>query len=180
MTALSQRPRAMIAAAVAAGTVLLSYAFGAPHAHAVTQRAISPGDAIRYITAAGADTCTLAFAFTAHSHTYGVTAGHCVANAGGYVTDVISGYRGTPAAATRGNHTAQPARPARRSATQRRDGSREARIRMAPGTLDSPSSRPGHFAARDEASDATITRWMHRMPPRLWNWCARCATNCTK
>ena len=25
------------------------------------------------------DTCTLAFAFTAHTHTYGVTAGHCVA-----------------------------------------------------------------------------------------------------
>lgn len=95
MTALSSRARAMIAAAVAAGAVLLSYAFGAPHAHAGAERAISPGDAIRYITAAGADTCTLAFAFIAHSRTYGVTAGHCVANTGGYVTDVISGYRGS-------------------------------------------------------------------------------------
>lgn len=94
MIALSQRARAMIAAAVAAGAVLLSYAFGAPHAHAGAERAISPGDPIRYITATGSDTCTLAFAFTAHSHTYGVTAGHCVANAGGYVVDVLSGYRG--------------------------------------------------------------------------------------
>jgi streptogrisin B len=95
MTTLSQRTHAITAAAVTAGAILLSCVLGAPHAHAGAQRAISPGDAIRYITAAGADTCTLAFAFTAHTHTYGVTAGHCVANAGGYVIDVISGYRGS-------------------------------------------------------------------------------------
>ena len=95
MTTLSQRTHAITAAAVTAGAILLSCVLGAPHAHAGTQRAISPGDAIRYITAAGADTCTLAFAITAHTHTYGVTAGHCVANAGGYVVDVISGYRGS-------------------------------------------------------------------------------------
>ena len=95
MTAISHRARAITAAAVTAVAVLLSCGLLAPHAHAVAERAISPGHTIRYITPGSASTCTLAFAFTARGHTYGVTAGHCVADAGGYVVDVISGYRGS-------------------------------------------------------------------------------------
>ena len=95
MTAISDRARAITAAALAGAAVLLCCGLLAPAARAVTERAISPGHAIRYITPGSATTCTLAFAFSTHGDTYGVTAGHCVAEPGGYVVDVPSGYRGS-------------------------------------------------------------------------------------
>ena len=94
MTVVSHRGPVTISAAAAAVAVVLSGGPLAPHAHAGAEGAISPGHPIAYISAAGERTCTLGFVFTAHRHTYGVTAGHCVADAGGYVVDAISGYRG--------------------------------------------------------------------------------------
>ncbi|MBN7567149.1 hypothetical protein D2E64_18505 [Mycobacteroides abscessus] len=55
---------------------------------------VGAGHTIRYISAQGASTCTLAFSFLANGHTYGVTAGHCVAAGRGYIQDANTGTRG--------------------------------------------------------------------------------------
>ena len=34
--------------------------------------------------------------------------------------------------------------------------------------------------SQNKTSGATIPAWMNAMPPRPWNWSARCAINCTK
>ncbi|MFA4085252.1 S1 family peptidase [Mycobacteroides salmoniphilum] len=56
--------------------------------------AVGAGHPIRYVSAQGASTCTLAFTFLANGHTYGVTAGHCVATGRGYIQDAATGARG--------------------------------------------------------------------------------------
>jgi streptogrisin B len=90
MTPIPQRRRITAAAGLFICSLL------APPAEAVSERSVGPGHAIRYITPRSASTCTLAFAFTSRGDTYGVTAGHCVAeDPGGYVFDATSGYRGS-------------------------------------------------------------------------------------
>ncbi|MFT8176817.1 trypsin-like peptidase domain-containing protein [Mycobacteroides chelonae] len=79
---------AVLAAAIAAGAALAAPA----SAHAAT--AIGPGDTIRYITSNTSSTCTLGFTFRAYGRTFGVTAGHCVAEDRGYILDANTGDRG--------------------------------------------------------------------------------------
>lgn len=85
----------LVTSLIACAATLLSRVAPNPAAQAASERAISPGHGIRYTTPRTASTCTLAFAFTSRAHTYGVTAGHCVAgDRGGYILDTTSAYRG--------------------------------------------------------------------------------------
>lgn len=90
MTTRSARTLLGALAALAATTLI-----AAPTASADLGRgAVGTGHTIRYVTAQGASTCTLGFTFLANGHTYGVTAGHCVANGRGYIQDAATGARG--------------------------------------------------------------------------------------
>ncbi|SKU68481.1 hypothetical protein [Mycobacteroides abscessus] len=85
-------PRTRVGGVLAALATCLGMA--AAPAHAAPDATVGPGHALRYVSAHGSSTCTLGFTFRANAHTYGVTAGHCVAAGPGYAQDLASGYRG--------------------------------------------------------------------------------------
>ncbi|TXI59031.1 hypothetical protein [Mycolicibacterium mageritense] len=84
--------RRLAATIVTSALALTAVATAPPVTAAAT--AIAPGDTIHYSSSTGGMTCTLGFVFTHAGHSLGITAGHCVYDGTGVVTDTKSGHRG--------------------------------------------------------------------------------------